>query len=108
MYQNLNRKSFVGEEGLHRPPRVCQTIKPFWLVFLRHTSQDPKIIDACKILCQIRSCTRDIIELFMRIGGLQLYSQLQSAKDLAWGEAMARNEPVQQLLAHLKGASRIF
>ena len=63
-------------------------------------------IDVWKTLQQVRSCPQDVIELVTSIGNLELYSQ--SAKDVAWGEAMARNETVQQLSQQLKDASWVL
>ena len=57
-------------------------------------------------LQQVRSCPQDDIEFVTSIGKLELYSQ--SAKDVARGEAMARNEAVQQLSYQLKDASWVL
>ena len=69
-------------------------------------SQGPASCNLSKILQQVRSCPQDVIEVVTSIGNLELYSQ--SAKDVAWAEAMARNEAVQQLAEQLKEASWVL
>ena len=57
-------------------------------------------------LRQIRSYSPKDMEIVTSMAELKLYDQ--AAQDVAWGEAMARNEAVQQLSGHLKDAGWVL